>query len=107
MNFKVNSDLAEGEITVGYIKKESHHIGEMILAMFFKDKSCSVHCHIEIKNELHKKLWTTLHWKLLLTQTIMQFFQLCNSIKLDNVSKKNKTQSPMFENLGASNNNML
>lgn len=39
MNFKVNSDLAEGEITVGYIKKESHHIGEMILAMFFKDKS--------------------------------------------------------------------
>lgn len=39
MNFKVNSDLAEGEITVGHIKKESHHIGEMILAMFFKDKS--------------------------------------------------------------------
>lgn len=39
MNFKVDSDLAEGEITGGYIKKESHHIGEMILAMFFKDKS--------------------------------------------------------------------
>lgn len=38
-NFKVDPDEAEGDITVGYIKKESHHNGEMILGMLFKDQS--------------------------------------------------------------------
>lgn len=31
-------DLAKGDITVGYIKKESHHNGETILGMLFKDQ---------------------------------------------------------------------
>lgn len=38
-NFKVIPELAEGEITVGYIKKGSNHNGERILAMPFRDQS--------------------------------------------------------------------
>lgn len=49
-NFKVVPEPAEGEIAVGYTKKESNHKGERLLAMPFRDQSWNWSVFLQYRN---------------------------------------------------------